>query len=940
MRYLIKPISWALIVCLTHNPIAAFYMMTGLLFFKPFPAYADAFLDQAAEGQAFGAGLVTGYSIPNVNSSTGAMTLTNGAVAGQTIQQNELFQEIQPGSMDGISASYGDAAAFGTNINNNLSALTTGTSTHAYAYQTLMGANTSMPNIYNDPIWKTSDDIYSLKSPLINDLFNGCEKKTSFSETSCSIQIEDLKTCKKTLKTEKCSVTRSVLYRPVMSFAGGNGNVTSCGIGCAYINVGAIGDNYWSGGCTHYNWSASFTILRPEAIKKVTVVRVIYDDQTRIFANENLVFTGGSGWGGNCELGTSWDESPGTDITAAFKNAVAGGTVVIRQETIVGGDGEGYSLIKVEADPDITEQFIDNPAGCRQNMFNAWPIDGTAPGFVSTGSLNDQASTDWWACTDASNSRVTGSVTLTTQDWAQYLSPILPDPPATPPAPICYSAETRIPGHITLECFTDKDGYQICPAYDYNLDEHTSCDELTSNPQCKYVSETCANGAVSPITGTCQEFIITYDCGTDSPANCDQVNDGEKTICDSGIRCMGGECVDQATESNKDFIKAAAALQTLNQVQQNNGCDPTTGDCALFAGEAMECQMADLSILGQVDCCNMPIQGSWIDYMWMASNTWELADTSVEMYSIAQNGALLTDTVGAWNMVSTGSVFQAPIGAITESWSAITEPFTSMYDSVATMVGETIQDIAGDVVTDLATDLSIDVIKQQLVQWMGEWVASIFGETAAATLLAATTTTVGTVTTTTYSMAGSMLSSIITVVGIIYAIYQIAKMVVQLIFACTEEEVKLNMLKTQRLCTASGEIGNYCSSEVFGSCVARKESYCCFSSPFARIFQEQARPQLGMSFGDPNAPSCEGLKISQIAQLSFDKMDFSEWINMMKISNQLPIDSATAQTMYDKANITKGKLPNTQIQNSQDRLNSQTQGSDMDAIRQHFLDNL
>ena len=127
MRFITKPISWALIVCLTHNPVAAVYMMTGLLFFKPFPAFADAFLDQAAEGQTFGTGLMTGYSIPSVNSSTGEMTLTNGAVAGQKVQQNELFQEIQPGSMDGISASYGDAATLGTQVNNDLGSLTTGT---------------------------------------------------------------------------------------------------------------------------------------------------------------------------------------------------------------------------------------------------------------------------------------------------------------------------------------------------------------------------------------------------------------------------------------------------------------------------------------------------------------------------------------------------------------------------------------------------------------------------------------------------------------------------------------------------------------------------------------------------------------------------------------------------------------------------------------------
>ncbi len=214
MRFIIKPIAWALIACLVNNPIYGFYFVTGLLFFKPFPAFADAFIDRPPKAKTLGTELMTDYSIPMVNSSTGEMTLTNGLAHGQTVQQNELFQEIQPGSMDGIAASYGDALHLGTQVNNNLGSLSTGTSTHANAYQTLMGANTAMPNIYNDPIWKTSDDIYSLRSPLINDLFNGCEKKTNWSEKDCPIHMEDLKTCKKTMKTESCKVTRVVTKKP------------------------------------------------------------------------------------------------------------------------------------------------------------------------------------------------------------------------------------------------------------------------------------------------------------------------------------------------------------------------------------------------------------------------------------------------------------------------------------------------------------------------------------------------------------------------------------------------------------------------------------------------------------------------------------------------------------------------------------------------------
>ena len=84
MENIQKPISSLLIVCIFHNSIAAFYLLTLAAFFVPFPAFADAFLDKAAEGEALGGTFMNGFSVPNVNSSTGQITLTNGAVAGQT----------------------------------------------------------------------------------------------------------------------------------------------------------------------------------------------------------------------------------------------------------------------------------------------------------------------------------------------------------------------------------------------------------------------------------------------------------------------------------------------------------------------------------------------------------------------------------------------------------------------------------------------------------------------------------------------------------------------------------------------------------------------------------------------------------------------------------------------------------------------------------------
>lgn len=52
--------------------------------------------------------------------------------------------------------------------------------------------------------------------------------------------------------------------------------------------------------------------------------------------------------------------------------------------------------------------------------------------------------------------------------------------------------------------------------------------------------------------------------------------------------------------------------------------------------------------------------------------------------------------------------------------------------------------------------------------------------------------------------------------------------------------------------------------------------YCCFPSKFMRVLQEQARKQLGKSWGSGARPNCEGLTMSEIQRLRFDSMDLSE----------------------------------------------------------------
>lgn len=57
-----------------------------------------------------------------------------------------------------------------------------------------------------------------------------------------------------------------------------------------------------------------------------------------------------------------------------------------------------------------------------------------------------------------------------------------------------------------------------------------------------------------------------------------------------------------------------------------------------------------------------------------------------------------------------------------------------------------------------------------------------------------------------------------------------------------------------------------------------KHVYCCFPTKLARLLQEEGRKQLGLGWGDPKKPLCQGLSFKQLTALDFSQMDLSEFI--------------------------------------------------------------
>jgi len=93
--------------------------------------------------------------------------------------------------------------------------------------------------------------------------------------------------------------------------------------------------------------------------------------------------------------------------------------------------------------------------------------------------------------------------------------------------------------------------------------------------------------------------------------------------------------------------------------------------------------------------------------------------------------------------------------------------------------------------------------------------------------------------------------------------------------SCSTEAQTLQEQRKNKLCVYVGE---YCSDEeeLTGTCLKEKQSYCCFNSKIARIIHEQGRPQLGISWGSPESPNCSGFPITQLDDIDFSTVDFSE----------------------------------------------------------------
>ncbi len=101
--------------------------------------------------------------------------------------------------------------------------------------------------------------------------------------------------------------------------------------------------------------------------------------------------------------------------------------------------------------------------------------------------------------------------------------------------------------------------------------------------------------------------------------------------------------------------------------------------------------------------------------------------------------------------------------------------------------------------------------------------------------------------------------------------------------SCNVDERKLQDLREKNLCVYTGKTTT--GTKPFH---VNKHQFCCFGNMLNKVFQVEARKQLGMSFGSGGSPDCRGLTLNEITRLDFEKLDLSEFVLDMKNKMKVP----------------------------------------------------
>lgn len=465
-----------------------------------------------------------------------------------------------------------------------------------------------------------------------------------------------------------------------------------------------------------------------------------------------------------------------------------------------------------------------------------------------------------------------------------------------------------------------------------------ACEPLDNDDQCDAISQVCVDGWEDEISGKCYAWDIKYECQDTSNAVVTKTR--ANNTCMTQTDCIGGDCEVRATEQNDDFIKALTTYATMNELGDTRQCDdpddPET--CRVFSGEARVCSWDQLKIN---DCCESPPGVGMVDVFSLARNTMTVtkymasADgvfggtavqeglTSAGEGAINQwqhakgwvvdNAAKSWQTItqsnfgqavqGQWSKLANSEAVGNVISTSKEVWGNLTNVFTSQTDNLTGNATAAIADASGQAAATLqegTISSALSTMKDKMMQKVYDLLPDALQSAVDSAASSLATSASGTATQQTGAAAMNTLASnimmVVNFVGYMYAVYQLAKLAYTMLTACDESEQDMGTLLLSKKCFKTSHKS---CKKVFGVCTNKyKDFHCCYDSVISRIIMEQAITQLGWSTKTyRDSMGCRGLKISELTQIDFSRIDFTEWIDLMAQSDMLPkgkdMDSVT-----------------------------------------------
>ena len=578
-----------------------------------------------------------------------------------------------------------------------------------------------------------------------------------------------------------------------------------------------------------------------------------------------------------------YERTPGVDVTPFFRNAKDGELINFKIRVSVTGGGEGYGRVIIRYDPEkVVSNDLWKPKDCIDAALGI--EDGMAEGSVK--------------CTDMPEVGIDGCAWI---NGVNVCERHLAESPLKGISRFC--RKVAVDSKFTFNkgdtgCWNvlvgfDKNGHgiydRVCGGENLggNLD---TCTKYKEDPNCKFVSSVCTGGMTGSTTGTCYVNDVVYDCGKD--VKIEDVNAETKYDCD-GIACLGENCIDVDRTQSTDFAKVNAILNAMQYMAQDMECtgldengNPTGDqnvDCTVFGGKSGYCKIA---VGGWQDCCE-PVGGPGIAEYISMIQVGQRLHSALNSYGTAVNAAGTATSIGAEIAGNYAKGFGEVKAVLQNGVKWFKDAFTSVADN-----------IYGGFTDFLATPLEwfSGAMKSELLTSCQNAIAKVFGDAGfkntAQVIGGATEGSTGAEGSIGDAMLkdmfgeamGEAVGSVISFVGWVYLAYQVANLIIQLVYKCEQSEYETVSQRDTKNCHY---IGSYCKSKKLGLCIVKHRVYCCYQSPLSRIINEQIKatqPDIlsnGGEWGDPEHPKCDGIPLSDITKINWDLINLDEWTALL-----------------------------------------------------------